>query len=56
MLINSQPQQSDNSKEFYAFIEHLMWSKGSCCFAPANRYCAEGLRLKRAYEESLKDD
>lgn len=55
MLINSQPQQSDNSKEFYAFIEHLMWSKGSCCYATANRYCNEGLRLKTAYEESLKD-
>lgn len=45
-----------NIPEFYAFINHLMWSKGECCFAPANRYCAEGLRLKRAYEESLKDD
>lgn len=45
-----------NGSEFYALINHLMKSKGGCCYAPAKRYCAEALRLKRAYEESLKDD
>lgn len=44
-----------NPPEFCAFMDHLMRSKGGCCYAPANRYCNEGLRLKRAYEESLKD-
>ncbi len=41
-----------NSKAFNAFIDHLMKSKGSCCYAPAKRYCEIGLRLKREYEES----
>lgn len=41
-----------NTKEFYAFINHLMESKGGCCYAPAKRYCETGLKLKRDYEES----
>lgn len=43
-----------NTAEFERFIDHLMQSKGTCCYAPAKRYCAKGLRLKREYEESLK--
>lgn len=41
-----------NTAEFERFIDHLMKSKGSCCYAPAKRYCGIGLRLKREYEES----
>lgn len=33
-----------------AFINHLMDNKGSCCYAPANRFCDVGLKLKAAYE------
>lgn len=43
-----------NSKEFNEFINHLMANKGTCYFAPANRYCEEGKRLKEAYSEALR--
>lgn len=43
-----------NTKEFYDFMNHLMKSKGTCCYAPSKRYCEIGLRLKREYAESLK--
>lgn len=54
-MINSKEKYNDvNTKEFYDFMNHLMKSKGGCCYAPANRYCTEGSKLKRKYEESLK--
>ncbi len=37
---------------FNQFIDHLMRSKGSCCYAPAHRYCEIGQVLKTAYEDS----
>lgn len=37
---------------FNQFIDHLMRSKGSCCYAPAHRYCEIGQALKTAYEDS----
>lgn len=36
---------------FNSFIDHLMRSKGSCCYAPAHRYCGIGQALKTAYED-----
>lgn len=41
-----------NTTEFYTFLDHLMKSKGTCCYAPSKRYCEIGLRLKKEYEES----
>lgn len=37
---------------FNGFIDHLMHSRGSCCYAPAHRYCEMGQALKTAYEDS----
>lgn len=37
---------------FNQFIDHLMHSKGSCCYAPVHRYCEIGQALKTAYEDS----
>lgn len=42
-------------KAFNAFIEHLMANKGTCCYAPANRYCAKGKALKEAYNKALRE-
>lgn len=54
-MINGKEKHNDvNTKEFYDFMNHLMKSKGTCCYAPSKRYCEIGLRLKRKYEESLK--
>lgn len=37
---------------FNGFIDHLMCSKGSCCYAPAHRYCEMGQALRAAYKDS----
>lgn len=37
---------------FNTLIDHLMRSKGTCCYAPANRYCDIGRDLKASYEDS----
>lgn len=39
---------------FNAFLNHLMANKGTCCYAPANRYCEVVKQLKEAYSKSLK--
>lgn len=50
--ITEPTEQSKDNLCFNQFIDHLMCSKGSCCYAPANRYCGIGSALKTAYEDS----
>lgn len=56
MVLKGLLKDQVNTTEFYAFLDHLMKSKGTCCYAPAKRYCEIGLRLKREYAESLKNE
>lgn len=49
---SNQTEQVKANPCFNAFIDHLMRSKGSCCYAPSNRYCETGGALKTAYEDS----
>jgi len=50
----SKPAKTEQGKAFDEFINHLMSNKGTCCFAPAKRYCAEGKRLKALYSRECK--
>lgn len=52
MVLKGLLKDQVNTTEFYAFLDHLMKSKGTCCYAPSKRYCEISLRLKKEYEES----
>lgn len=54
-IIDNRADQTKQVKAnpcFNSFIDHLMRSKGSCCYAATHRYCEIGQALKAAYEES----
>lgn len=50
--VTESTEQVKDNPCFNSFIDHLMRSEGSCCYAPANRYCEIGQALKTAYEDS----